>query len=471
MNQQSAGATLSRRSFLKGALLAGTALGSPFILTSRLRGAAAPARRIRIGMIGCGRIAQIHANLLSNEPDVRFVAVCDVDSLRVGKMRQKLAALAPEKSAGLGTFADYRELLADPAVDAVVIATPDHWHALLAIEASLAGKDIYLEKPCTLTIAEGLALSAVAKKKKSIIQVGSQQRSLKQFVRGSEIVRNGGIGKVNRVRIGLPVDEPGGRMEKMRVPDGLDYARWLGSAEEVYYTEDRVHPQTGFGRPGWMREEHFCKGIITNWGTHHVDIAHWALHLEKTGPVKVSGHAEFLKNGLWNVHGPFDATLEYATGLVIEVGNRFDEGVRFEGDNGWLFVSRNPIRSPDNPNGKPLLQALDARDPKILKADPGPIRLGRKGSHHRNWLDAILSREEPVAPVDQAHRSCSACQLAYTSMKLGRPLLWDPERQKFQNDADAARLMSLPEHGAFSISRTLRAAGFGPVECDLFAKT
>ena len=461
-------ADISRRSFLRGALLAGTALSFPFVLASRLS-ASAPARRIRIGIIGCGRMAQSHADLLSREPDVQFVAVCDVDAIRVEKMRKKLTALAPEKSAGIKTFANYRELLADPEVDAVVIVAPDHWHALLAVEASLAGKDIYLEKPCTLTIAEGLALTAVAKKQQSIIQVGSQQRSLKQFVRACEIVRNGGIGKVSRVRIGLPVDEPGGSTEKMRVPEGLDYARWLGPAKEVYYTEDRVHPQTGFGRPGWMREDLFCKGIITNWGTHHVDIAQWALDLVGTGPVKASGRAEFLKNGLWDVHGPFDATLHYASGLAIEVSNHFDEGVRFEGDNGWLFVSRSPIRPPGNPNGKPLLQALDAQDRKILTADPGPIRLGTGVSHHRNWLNAILSRESPVAPIDQAHRSCSACQLAYTSMKLDRPVLWDPERQKFQGDAEAARLMAIPERGEFSIPKALRDARFEMPDFDLNA--
>ena len=451
---------ISRRSFLAGALITGSALGLPFILTSKLRGEAAAARRIRIGIIGCGRMAQGHVDFLANEPDVEFVAVCDVDALRAEKMRRKIVARCPEKSGGLKVFADYRELLADPSVDAVSIAAPDHWHALLAVEASLAGKDIYLEKPCTLTIAEGLALTAVAKKQKSIIQVGSQQRSLKQFVRACEIVRNGGIGKVGRVQIGLPVDLPGGRTDKMSVPAGFDYARWLGPAEAVYYTEDRTHPQNGFDRPGWMRCENFCKGIITNWGTHHIDIAHWALDLVHTGPEKASGHAEFLKNGLWDVHGAFAVTLSYAGGLEIAVSDRLDHGVRFEGDKGWLFVGRDPIRPPGNPNGRPILQALDAQDRSILTAAPGPIRLGHPGSHFRNWLDSIISRDAPVAPIDQAHRSCSACQLAYSSMKLGRPVAWDPEGQKFPDDVEAARLMAIPEQGEFSISKALRNARF-----------
>jgi predicted dehydrogenase len=454
-------AALSRRSFLKGALLAGTIIGFPSILASSSRAANGPAgRRIGIGLIGCGRIAQSNAEMLAYEPDVDFVGVCDVDSVRVEKMRAKLTAKVPDKSASLKTFSDYRILLADPRVDAVVICTPDHWHALIAIDAALAGKDVYVEKPCTFTIAEGVVLETVARKQKCIIQVGSQQRSSKQFVRGCEIIRNGGIGKVKRVLVGLPADTAGGRTAKMEIPATLDYDRWLGSAPDLYYTEDRVHPQSGLGRPGWLRGDHFCKGMITGWGTHHVDIAHWALGLEHTGPVKASGKAEFLKNGLWDVPGPFDATLEYADGLVIEISTRFPNGVRFESDDGWLFVSRDAIRPPGDPNGKPILLSLDAHDRALLKAEPGPILLGRKGSHHRNWLDSIVSREAPVAPIDQGHRSNTACLLAYTAMKLDRPVRWDPASQKFQDDPEATQLMSIPERGEYSIPKTLLRHNF-----------
>ena len=450
--------SLSRRTFLKGALLAGTAIGFPFIHLPAY--GAGSGRRIRVGLIGCGRMAQAHAQLLSNEPDVVFAALCDVDSVRLEKMRRKLVERFPDKSGGIKTHTDYARLLADPDIDAVLIATPDHWHALVAVEAALAGKDIYLEKPCTLTIAEGLALVDVASRQKTIIQVGSQQRSMKQFIRACEIIRNGGLGRVSRVRIGLPVDVAGGRTAPMKVPAGLDYDRWLGPAKEVFYTEDRVHPQSELSRPGWLRVEPFCKGMITGWGTHHVDIAHWALDLVHTGPVKVSARAEFLSPGLWDVHGKFQSTLEYAGGLQIEVGSGFDEGIRFEGDNGWLFVSREPIRPPGKPNGRPILQSLDAKDRNILKGDPGPIRLGTGVSHHRNWLDSIISRKEPVAPVDQAHRSCTACLLAYSAMKLGKDVRWDPELQKFTDDAGAARLMEIPERGNFSIPKALRLARF-----------
>ncbi len=460
--------SISRRAFLKGALLAGTAVGFPFIHSPAF--GAGTDRRIRIGLIGCGRMAQSHAQLLANEPDVQFAGLSDVDALRLEKMRSKLVAGFPEKTRGIKTFADYADLLADPGIDAVLIATPDHWHALIAIEAALAGKDIYLEKPCTLTIAEGLALVDVAAKQKTIIQVGSQQRSMKQFVRACEIIRNGGIGKVSHVQIGLPVDVAGGRTEKMKIPAGLDYDRWLGPAEEAYYTEDRVHPQSGFTRPGWLRGDHFCKGMITGWGTHHVDIAHWALDLVHTGPVKISGLTEFLSPGLWDVHGKFQSSLEYANGVRIDVGSQFSEGIRFEGDGGWLFVSREAVRPPGNPTGRPILQSLDAQDRNILKAAPGPIRLGTGVSHHRNWLNSILSRKEPVAPIDQAHRSCTACQLAYSSMKLARPVGWDPALQRFPDDAGAGKLMAISERGNFSIPKALRQARFEGADYDLCAK-
>ncbi len=453
--QPAAQAALSRRHFLKCALLAGTVIGFPSILASSSRAADGPGRRIGIGLIGCGRIAQSNAGMLAYEPEVDFVGVCDVDSVRVEKMRVKLTAKVPDKCKALKVYGDYHLLLADPRVDAVVICTPDHWHALIAVDAALAGKDVYVEKPCTLTIAEGVVLEAVARKQKCIIQVGSQQRSSKQFIRGSEIVRNGGIGKVKRVRIGLPADTPGGSTAKMEIPANLDYDRWLGPAPDLYYTEDRVHPQSGLSRPGWLRCDHFCKGTITGWGTHHVDIAQWALGLEHTGPVKASGHAEFHQNGLWDVPGSFDATLEYADGLVMEMSTRLDNGVRFESDDGWLFVSREATRPPGDPNGKPILLSLDAHDRALLKAEPGPVRLGRKGSHFRNWLDSIISREAPVAPLDQGHRSNTACLLAYTAMKLDRPVRWDPALQKFQDDPEATRLMSIPERGEYSIHKTL----------------
>ena len=463
-NRSSNRAVFSRRSFLKGTLLAGIALGFPSILHAQLR---PPGRRIRIGLIGCGRIAQPHAEMLALEPDVELVAVCDLDAIRVEKMRKKLMAKQPELTARLKVYADYRELLANPDVDAVLIATPDHWHALVGVEAALAGKDFYVEKPCSLTIAEGIALSAVAAKQNRIVQVGSQQRSGKQFVRACEIVRNGAIGKVTRVRIGIPGDRAGGRVQKMPVPPGLNYAQWLGSSEEVYYTEDRVHPQGGVGRPGWMQCEHSCKGMITNWGAHHVDIAHWALGFENTGPVKATGHAQFLNKGLWDVHGEFEAALEYEGGVVIEIGSKFEPGVRFEGEGGWLFVARDPVRPKGDPNGKPILQSLDAQDRSILKAGPGPIRLGAKGTHHRNWLDSIVARQQPVAPIQQGHRSASACQLAYTAMKLGRPVRWDPGLQQFPEDAEAARLMAIPERGEFSIPKVLKAAGMDPSQLGL----
>ncbi len=206
---------------------------------------------------------------------------------------------------GVKGYGDYRELLANKDIDAVVISTPDHQHAVLAVNAVRAGKDVYLQKPASLTIAEGRYMADAVKASGRIFQIGSQQRSWKQFHRACELVRNGRIGEVKHVEIGLPGDPSGPEAPEMPVPPNLNYDAWLGTTPVVYYTEMRVHPQEGFGRPGWLRCEQFGAGMITGWGAHHVDTAHWGMNTELTGPVEIWGTAEFPAHGLWNVHGKF----------------------------------------------------------------------------------------------------------------------------------------------------------------------
>jgi len=442
--------SISRRQFLTGA---GAALSAPFILPSGLRGATAPSNRINIGMIGCGRMAQGHLQSLVYEKTVRIAALCDVDSLRLQAMAGAVRQWRPDEGKSVRQYRDYRELLSDSSVDAVLIATPDHQHAIVAIEAALAGKDIYLEKPLTLTLAEGRALSDVVRSKKRILQVGSQQRSLKQFARACELVRNGRIGKLRTIDIGLPLDNPGGRIAPMPVPQNLDYDRWLGPVQALPYTEDRVHPQKGYGRPGWLACEDFTCGMITGWGSHHVDIAHWAMGIVDSGPVEVSAKASFLTGGLWNVHGEFEATLSYANGVKVHVGGKRMMGVRFEGESGWIYVNREDTRP---------LRALDASDRAILKKAPAEreVHLVRKADHHGDWLDCIRTRQEPIAPVEVGHRSCSACLVAHIAMKTGRTLAWDPVRERFIGDEEADRMFSRPARDAYSIERILKAANF-----------
>jgi predicted dehydrogenase len=286
----------------------------------------------------------------------------------------------------------------------VVISTPDHWHAIPAIHAAAAGKDIYMQKPTSLTIAEGRLLSDHLRKTDRIFQIGSQQRSLNpwpQFKRACELVRNGRIGKLTTVYVGLPGDPSGNDEPEMPVPKNLNYDRWLGSTPEVYYTEKRVHPQADYSRPGWLRCEQFGAGMITGWGSHHVDIAHWGMDTEYTGPIEVSGWAEFPTSGLWNVHGKFQTEALYANGVRMIVSNELPNGVKFEGSDGWIFVTRGSGVTASDPSAAAgNTKVLNASDPKILSSVIGP---GRSSPLRKPRTARQLARQhpEPQAAGDQ----------------------------------------------------------------------
>ncbi|HOA72674.1 MAG TPA: Gfo/Idh/MocA family oxidoreductase [Phycisphaerae bacterium] len=464
---------LSRRQFVKGAAAAvgaGT-LGFPTIVPSTVFGQSAPSNLIQVAQIGCGRIARESEfpGMFRHNKLARIVAVSDPDSIRVADAKQLIEARYAKDlnlQVTIKTYEHYREMLENKSIDAVCISTPDHWHALPTIEAALAGKDVYLQKPASLTIREGRQMAEVVKRTKRVFQQGSQQRSSPQFLRACELVRNGVIGKVKEVYIGLPVDPPGGRTEEMPVPSNLNYDLWLGSTPEVYYTEDRVHPQSEdirkrYGRPGWLRCEQFGAGMITGWGAHHFDIAHWGMGTEDTGPIEIEGKAEYLTGGLWDVHGPYEIHARYANGAVVHVSNKLPNGVRFIGENGqWIFVSRGSQKatSSDPTAGQPILKPLDASDPKLLEVEfkDGDIRLHQspKNDHHLDWLTSIRTREEPACPVEVGHRSCSACLLSQIAMRLGRRLTYDPVRERF-TDEDANRMLSRPQRAPYSVDAVL----------------
>jgi myo-inositol 2-dehydrogenase/D-chiro-inositol 1-dehydrogenase len=310
-----------------------------------------PNDKINIAQIGYGRIARDHdLPLTINHDSVRIVAVSDVDLKRANDGKRWIEnwyrTNREEDDVEVNVYQDYRELLSDKSIDAVIISTPDHWHAQPAIEAAFAGKDVYLQKPASLTIREGRQMSDVFHRTGRILQMGSQQRSVDpwpQFRRAVELVRNGRIGQLERVEIGLSTDPAGTSEPEMPVPDTLDYDMWLGSTPYVYYTEKRVHPQQDYSRPGWLRCEQFGAGMITGWGTHHIDIAHWGMNAEYTGPVEIEGHAEFPSHGLWDVHGEFLIQARYASGIGMTIGNTFPNGVKFIGSEGWIFVSRGSV--------------------------------------------------------------------------------------------------------------------------------
>jgi predicted dehydrogenase len=452
----------SRREFLSNSMKASALLAIPSIVPASVFGKNAPSNRINVAAIGTGRISRVH-----DMPGVwkydyaQLVAVCDLDSKRAEEGKVLVNEYYSKRDGkpfdGVKAYTDYRELMQNKDIDAVLISTPDHSHAMIGVAAANAKKHIYMQKPASLTIAEGRIISDVVQKSGVKFQVGSQQRSAEQFRYGAELVRNGRIGQLKTVYVGLPGDPPGGRTTEMPAPKNLDYDMWLASTPEVYYTEDRVHPQQGYGRPGWLRCEQFGAGMITGWGAHHIDSAHWGMGMERSGPVEVwCDKAEFASGGLWDVHGIFTTQAMYANGVKMIVSNEFQNGIKFEGDNGWIFVSRGDyqVTGSDPGAGKTQAKKIDASDPKILTSVIGEkeFHFPVSKEHHGNWLEAIRDNKEPIAPVEEAHRSCSACLVHHISMKLKRKLYWDPVKEQFKNDAEANKMLSRPQRKAYAVN-------------------
>jgi predicted dehydrogenase len=446
----------TRRDFLK--LGTAAAISFPTIVPSTVFGQNAPGNRINIGAIGVGRISRGHdLPGIWQFDQARIMAVCDLDSNRVEQGKALVNGYYAKKLGkpydGVTGYHNYHELLANKDIDAVVISTPDHQHAILAVDAVHARKDVYLQKPASLTIAEGRAMSNAVNASGQIVQIGSQQRSWKQFHRACELVRNGRIGEIKHVEIGLPGDPSGPDAAAMPIPQNLNYDAWLGSTPEVYYTEIRVHPQDGFSRPGWLRCEQFGAGMITGWGAHHVDTAHWGMNTEYTGPVEIWGTAEFPTHGLWNVHGKFLTHAVYANGVTMDISGDFPNGIKFYGTKGWIFVTRDEMVTPTDPGGKPVdpPKPLVASDPKILDSVIGPdeVHLYKSDDQHGNWLECIRSRKAPIAPAEVGHRACSTCLLHHIAMKTKRRLYWDPVKERFKNDDDANCMLSRPQRAPY----------------------
>lgn len=449
---------MKRRNFIQKSALATAILGFPTIVPSSVFGKNAPSNKINVGQIGCGRIGRDHDLPGTWQHDkARIVAVSDVDSKRMREGKELVEQYYTQKMGSpylnVKQYADYREMLLDKDIDAVIISTPDHWHSQPAMEAALAGKHIYLQKPTSLTIKEGRQLVEVVNKTGIILQLGTQQRSSDQFRIAAELVRNGRIGKLHTVRIGLPGDPAGPEAPQMPIPKNLDFDRWLGSTPEVPYTEIGVHPQHDYGRPGWLRHENYGAGMITGWGQHHFDSAAWGMDTEFTGPRFIEAVAEFPRSGLWNVHGDFMVKAEYDNGITMLTSGGYPNGIRYEGSEGWIWVSRGSyVASTSDPvslgaNAK----ALDASDPKILQSIIGPeeIHLYKSAEQHGNWLDCIESGEEPISPAEIGHRSCSVCLVSHIAMKSGRKLEWDPKTERFVNDQEANSHLSRAQRAPY----------------------
>lgn len=458
---------VSRRHFIRTAAGAAAIFSAPLIIPSRLLGADAPSNRIRVGQIGCGRIATVHdmpGVFRSGLADI--VAVCDLDTKRLaaGKaLTEKFYRDASQTAPTVATYANYIELLAQKDIDAVVISLPDHQHAEVALRAIYAGKDVYLQKPFTMTFEESVLLKDEVAKSKRILQVGSQQRSWtshQQFRKACEFVRSGRVGRLTGVEIGLPIDPTKADDPQQPIPANLNYDLWLGPTPDVYYTEQRVHSQNDItSRPGWLRNDSYCLGMITGWGAHHFDTAHWGMDMEHSAPVAIEGKGEFPTNKIWNVHGAYDVSLMYPGNVQMKVSDKLQNGIKFIGDEGWIFVSRDEAASASDPksNTPNKLHWLAASNEKLLDPNGVKVKFLESSSHHKNWLECVKSRATPLAPADVAHSANTACILSWIAMKLGRPLKWDNKAGKFVGDAEANAMLSRPERAGYGAVRLAKS--------------
>jgi len=422
--------SMNRRDFVRAA--AGTAVavaGLPYVVPSSVFGAEAPSNRIVLGFIGCGKQSQHLMRSFLGSPGTQVVAACDVDKLKLersskGIVEKHYADRNVGSYKGCAAYADFRDLLARNDIDAVVISTPDHWHAVTVIESCKAGKDIYCEKPLSQTIQEARAMINAVRRYNRIFQTGSMQRSSQEFRFACELVRNGYIGDIQHVTVNVGGPPEDKRLPAEPVPDYLDWDMWVGPAMWRPYNND-LAPHISFdGFPNWRYHSYYGGGGMTDWGAHHFDIAQWGLGMDGTGPVEINppDGKEYK-----------DLTYKYANGIPMTHGGRAGDarvnGVLFEGTKGKVEVNRGYLKTtPDT-----------LKDQKI-GADQ--IHLYDSKNHYTDWLDAIRKRSDPICKIEIGASSVTVCHLGNIAYKLKRPLKWDPKREVFIGDDEANRLLT-----------------------------
>jgi len=423
---------INRRQFLKQLSVAAVGVaGFPSIVPASVlgkSGAIAPSDRIVMAGIGFGMMGIPNMESFLGKDEVRFVAVCDVDENHLQRARN----IVNEKygNRNCDTYHDFRELCQRKDIDAVTIAVPDHWHAILVIACARAGFDIYGEKPFSHELMEGRAMCNALKRYNRIWQTGSWQRSVVNFHQACELVRNGRIGRILKVEVGLPSGHTDfGRtkgQETMGIPPKpLDYNFWLGPAPYAPYCPARVHLN-------WRWNMDLGGGQLMDWVGHHVDIAHWGLGFDYTGPIEIEGSGEFPRKGVWNSPTSYYLTAKYADGtpMVIAGGHReIRSGTKWIGEFGWVWCDRGRLET--NPS-------------YLLKEFIGPneTRLYKNRDHYQNFLDCVKSRQQTITPGEVAHRSASVGHLGVIAMELGRKIHFDPATETVIDDPEAIRLLS-----------------------------
>ncbi len=429
--------TLHRRSFLRrSAQASGAFLAAPYFVPASVlggEGTVAPSEQITVGFIGTGSHG-IHWNLRAylQQPDARVVAVCDVDSNHMAEAKTMVDQAYGNSDCA--TTKDFREILDRPDIDAVMISTPDHWHVLMSVMAAKAGKDVQCEKP-TLTIDQGKTLVKTIRETGRVFQTSTEDRSLDMYHRMAELVRNGRIGKLERIEVILPKQpvRPGDPTPQ-EVPPELDWDMWLGPAPEAPYTPDGVHFNFR-----WIWN--YSGGIICDWGTHLFDTAQWANDTERTGPVQIEGTGTFWEGGLYNTVKDYDVTYRYANGVVMTC-RPGDPSIKFVGPDGWV-------------GNRGWRGRLEASSDEILNSEIGDdeIRLyTNPAGEHRDFLDCVKSRKDPYFPVDIGHRVSTVCHLGNIAIQLGRTVQWDPDREQFPDDDQANAMLSRPMRSPWTLS-------------------
>lgn len=428
---------MKRRSFLTTSLATGAGVT---ILPSRVWSGPSKNATMRLAQIGCGRMG--HGDMQNamsrgwkDELNARVVACCDVDTARAehaAEVVRKFYTGKGESKVDVKVTSDYRELLQRDDIDGLVISTPENWHALVGIAAAEAGKHMYVQKPLTYSIPEGQALVKAVRANKVVLQVGSQQRSDIRFRQVCTIIRNNWLGKLTKIEVEVPTDKGRADGEPTQPPANLNYDRWLGPCPDIPYIESRVHPQKGFGRPGWLQLERHCLGMITGWGSHMYDIAQWGNGTDVDGgPVEIQSKGEFPDRGHFDVHVGYEGDALYGNGVVMTSRNG-NAGVKFITEEGWAYCSR----------GK-----MDCSDKELLRRQPtdSETKLYTSTDHMGDFLISARDGSDPVCPVEVGHRSNTVCVLHHVSMKLdGRKLKWDPAKEVVVGDDEANARIQIP---------------------------
>ena len=428
---------VSRRGFMRTAgVAAGAVAAFPTIIPSSVLGQNAPSKVLTVACVGVGGMGLAHISQMVKRDTVRIVSVADVDVYH-----QKRAAQIINKQYGSDDCrmtGDFREVTRAKDIDLITVATPDSWHAIPAIDAIRNGKDVFVEKPLTLTVREGQALVEELRKHKRIGQTGTMQRSSEGFHRAAELIRNGRLGTIKHIDVLIPANNRyvGATWKPEVVPEGLDYDFWLGPAPYAPYTAQRTHYQFRYILD-------YAGGQTTNWGAHYLDIAQWALGMDESGPVEVDGHGVFPNSGLFTAPTRVDVRYTYADGVTLRMRTRtdgvYDGNIIFYGDKGRLDVSRSKLKS----DPESVLQE---------KIGDGETRLYKSRDHFGNWIDCVKTHEAPVSDIAIGHKTTNLCNIGNIVMQLQRKLKWDPVNERFDGDDMANRLLTRSMRGPWSLA-------------------